>query len=444
MKFQLRIAAMMVQDPAFLKAHRDAVQASYFESASTATIVRTVLDYFDKHSEVPDRVSMINSIRAYAYTTKMREEQETSIIQTAEALYDVSIPGMSHAREEVIKFGQTQSMKKAIFDCVDVLKKGGDVSECRELVNKATLVGHDLADLGVNVHEAMTNLPSVLQRSHEDRIRIRTNFRSLDRFTLGGPCQKEVWMVLAQSGGGKSVFLTNIGAVAIKAGIPVVHFTIGDLDEIDVLHRYAARLTGTPMHQIVHDPGAYLAKVSTKSWSLRPFYLRVKYFPSGRPTTDTLRAYLSRLKTVEGISPGLVIVDYIDELAMPSDDAYVSGGLNFQGLQQIKDDFRCLVWTASQVNRWRPQSKNDVIRMDNIADSSRKNWKADGIVTYNQTFEEYQAGVARLWIEKVRRGEKFKLINLRTEFSKMWFYESDPFTAGVGKPTAPPPPLPAG
>jgi len=129
----------------------------------------------------------------------------------------------------------------------------------------------------------------------------------------------------------------------------------------------------------------------------------------------------------------LVVVDYMDEIlsSRKDDDDYKGGGEIATGLMQMGVDFNALIWTASQVNRWEPTFPGDVIRGNNIADSSRKRWKADGLITLTQTPEEYDRGEARLWIDKVRRGVKNMLIPIKVDFDRAYMRQDPTREAGT-------------
>jgi hypothetical protein len=215
---------------------------------------------------------------------------------------------------------------------------------------------------------------------------------------------------------GKSQYLVNMGCNALANDEPVVHITIGDLKESDVFIRYVSNLSYSEQFDVIHMTDNFVRKLE-KIQRYTDRYLRIKYYTPGTATPKTVRAYLSKLYAIDGIKPGLVIVDYPEEFKAYGTDMYQSIGQQYSELMAIAEDFNCLIWTASQVNRSDLKDPNKLIRMVNIAESWKKCQKADGIVSLNRTDDEKSTGKARLWIDKVRRGQDSRLISLDVDWS---------------------------
>ena len=97
-------------------------------------------------------------------------------------------------------------------------------------------------------------------------------------------------------------------------------------------------------------------------------------------------------------------------------------GRVYSELSRLGSDFNSLIWTASQVQR--TKNEETVIKQDNVADSWRKAHKADGIISLNQTIDEYRAGRMRLWVDKVRRARKKNfLVHLHCDFDISYMRE---------------------
>jgi hypothetical protein len=223
-------------------------------------------------------------------------------------------------------------------------------------------------------------------------------------------------------GVGKSQWLLNIGAAGVNQGFTVAHLTIGDLDEVDVFGRYAARLTHTPIRDIIDNTEVYQRRAAKMDQYIER-YLRIKYYPSSVVTCAMIRAYLSRLITVDGIKPDLLIIDYPDKFKRVNDNDYTNMGMIYSDLAGIAGEYDILIWAATQVQRWSPKGDEEVITQDNVADSWRKAHEADGILSFNQTVAEYKRGRARGWVDKVRRGEKMFQLDLKCDFTMSYIRE---------------------
>jgi replicative DNA helicase len=234
----------------------------------------------------------------------------------------------------------------------------------------------------------------------------------------------ELWIVLGLTGAGKSQFLVNMGAQAVDQGKPVIHITVGDLDEVDVGIRYAARLTRLSMDDVISSTETYQERAKKLDAYLER-YLRIKYYPSYSVTTPNIRSYVSRLIAKDNIRPGMIIIDYPDEFKPTKENDYQNMGDAYSQIGALAHDFNCACWVASQVRRWKAEKDTDVITMNDIADSWRKAAKADGIVTFNRTSRERQWNMARLYVDKVRRGRSDFTIDLVADFERCYIAQAD-------------------
>lgn len=422
--FQQRIVALCLQDPVFLRDYEDVVNPKYFDYDYLSSITRVALEHVAKHSEIPSRATLIESLRDFCLTYKISPEDTQDILDKVHKIYSINLIDPESVKERVLRFGQRQALKSAVMQTIDIIDSDTEYDNVNTLIQSALSVGQNTHDLGIRAYGQFLDLPAQIAQSgaHDKARKIPTHFQSLDRAIFGGPGRKEFWVVMGMPGVGKSQWLLNIGAAAVNQGFSVVHITVGDLDEIDVFGRYAARLTHMPIREVIENSEIYRRRASKMDQFVER-YLRIKYYPSNSVTCSMIRAYLSRLITVDGVKPDLLIIDYPDKFKRGHDNDYTNMGHIYSDLGGIAGEYDCLVWAASQVQRWSPKGEEDVITQDNVADSWRKAHEADGILTLNQTVSEYKRNRARGWLDKVRRGEKHLLLNLVCDFSMSYMRE---------------------
>jgi replicative DNA helicase len=359
---------------------------------------------------------LVEEIKEFATSYKVPKEEIDDILSEIADLYRVNLLDRDAISERVIRFGKRQAMRVAIIEATDLIEDDDEFDKVTRLISDAAAVGSNANQLGTQLFGSFYDLPSMARESVYNRGKIPTNFPMFDRGLRGGPGRGEVWIVMGMPGIGKSQLLTNFGAVCIATeALPVVHITIGDLDELDVSARYGARLSLLSIDDVTDGSEEYLRKAA-KLDRLLERYLRIKYYSSYSINPIGVRAYLERLIAVDGVRPAMLIVDYPDEFRPYNhDNMYLNMGRVYSELGAIAADFDVLVWVASQVRRWRPDKDTDVITMDNIADSWLKAAKADGIVSFNQTNEEHINSRARMWVDKVRRGRSKYVVPLFTD-----------------------------
>lgn len=235
-----------------------------------------------------------------------------------------------------------------------------------------------------------------------------------------------------------SMFMVCFGAVAVNMGFRVLHITIGDLKEFDVAHRYASRMTGIPMRQILRKDPAYISAV--RNSLLESNRLRVKYYSPYTLTTAHIRSYMSWLRSTKGFQPDMLIVDYPDKMKYDRSNTYGEMGRIYMELKAILDDFNCVGWVASQSNRGAKSAKLNTT--ENMAESWDKVANADGIIpitkldnqgtevkdTENLNFDGPRTGHHQAYVENVRFGHDGFQIKVWYDFGRCYLWEDSPYT----------------
>jgi replicative DNA helicase len=421
--FQQRIAAMCLRDPSFLQDYHDVVNPSYFDHDYISSIVRVAMNCVDQYREVPSRDTMVEEIRRYSTAYKVDAADTQAVVDRLGDIYRINVTDPESVKQNVIRFGKRQAMKAAVIKVADMIDNESEYDKALDIVTRALSTGNNVNQLGMKMFGQFSTLHT-LDTKHGPTSSIPTMFPQLDQAIVGnnGPSRGEVWIVMGMPGKGKSQFLVNIGSVAVLNGFNVVHVTIADLRENDVGYRYGARMTFHTIGDVIKGEPSYIRKAE-KLDQYTGRYLRVKYWPAATVTIASLRAYLSRLVTEDGIRPDLIIVDYPDEFKATTDNDYQNMGNIYGELNAIAYEYDALVWAASQVRRWTPSHPLDVIKMDNIADSWRKAAKADGIVSFNQTPVEKKWNSGRMYVDKVRRGRSMFTVHLRCDMERCYMRE---------------------
>lgn len=426
--FQKAIVSAALQDPTLLMQYNDVLQPSYFDYDYLSSILRTARELTERLNEVPTKLSVVEEMKEFCLRFNLTTSDREFVLGKVEEIYATPITDLDYIRERVVDFGQRQSLRAAVLKIVSMFqrppKKGENVHEkARHLLEEALLTGLDTRSLGLDLYPNLEKLPEMAATSIAGvSKKVPTGFGILDKHTMGGPGRGELWVVVGLPGRGKSAFLVNIGVTALKAGFPVIHFTIGDLEQVDVGVRYAARLSMCSTYEVITGSPEYRRKAA-KLARYNP-HLFIKYFPPDTVTMSHLRAHITRLRAVEEVNPAIVLVDYPEELKMPvKGDLYLSGGMNYSAMKGMASEFDALFWAASQPQRWRPEHEKDVIKGINMGESWKKFQKVDGMVSWNMNNEEELYGRGRIWVDKTRRAKSFYLIHCDVDLERMLIKE---------------------
>jgi replicative DNA helicase len=232
----------------------------------------------------------------------------------------------------------------------------------------------------------------------EERRAVATNWDHINSLLMGGLGAGDLGIVLGGPGGGKSWFLVNIGAAAVKAGYNVLHYTL-ELSQDYVGKRYDALLTGIDF-QIIHNHRSEIEKAIGEIKGK----LIIKEFPMGKTTPSAIEAHIQKCETM-GTKADLIIIDYVDLLRSRSRSAERKDEIDdvYTAIKGLARQIQTPIWTVSQVNRM--GSKDDIIEADKIAGSYDKIMIADFAMSLSRKRQDKVNGTGRIHVIKNRFGQ---------------------------------------
>lgn len=435
--FQKGVVAAVLKDPVFLQHYDDVILPQFFDYEYLTSLTRIARELTDRLGQVPSKMTMIEETKEYCLRFNIASSDREFILSKLEEIYTYESYDPEYIKTKVVSFGQRQAIRSAVLKIVTLFKsdksKNGSVDEAthkaKELLENALRIGLETRDMGISLYPILEKLPDLAAKSSSGMDKkVPTGIPTVDKYTKGGPNRGEVRVIMGLPGQGKSRFVVNMGVSCLKnLGQPVVHFTIGDLDKIDVGVRYAARLTGATTGQVISRDPYYMRKAKIMA-KYNP-HLIIKDYPSGTVTMTHLRAFVSKLVAVENIRPALIIIDYPEELkplSAHNDSLYMQGGDNYSAMNAMAREFDSLIWAPSQPTRWMPKKPTDVMKGQDIGESWKKIQKADGVFSWNCTFEEKIFGRARLWNDKDRRHKSHYIVNMEFDEERMYIREAKP------------------
>jgi replicative DNA helicase len=258
------------------------------------------------------------------------------------------------------------------------------------------------------IHEALklgtdNNFGHDYLKDFEERFLIKsrdpvsTGWERIDDICKGGLGKRELGVVIAPTGAGKSMVLVALGTAALRQGKTVVHYTF-ELADTVVGSRYDSSLTGVPLGDLFSNKQKILETVKDIDG-----HLIIKEYPTKSATTETIKNHIERLKK-RGIEPDMIIVDYADLLKPINITREKRHDLEniyeeLRGMAQIYD---CPLWTASQTNR--SGLNAEVITMEAISEAFNKCFVADFIFSLSRTTEDKQSNTGRVYVAKNRNG----------------------------------------
>ena len=248
---------------------------------------------------------------------------------------------------EFENFSRHKGLERAIIESSDLLE-AGDYGPVEKLIKDAIQISLN-KDMGTDYFE---DPRARLSKLKDGNGQVSTGWPSIDKKLYGGFNRGELNIFCAGSGGGKSLFLANLGVNWALAGLNVLYLTF-ELSEGLVAMRLDSMMTGIGTREIFKNLDDVELKV--KMTARNAGSMQVKYMPSGKNCND-IRAYLKEYQVKKGVKPDVILIDYLD-LMMPlsvkvsPSDLFVKDKYVSEEIRNLAMETQCITVTASQLNR---------------------------------------------------------------------------------------------
>lgn len=244
-------------------------------------------------------------------------------------------------------FAKHKALEEAILKSADMLERG-EYGPVEDLVKKAVQISLQ-KDLGTDYFaDPRTRLEKIKSNNGQ----VSTGWTALDKMLYGGFNRGELNIFAAASGGGKSLFLANLGVNWALQGLNVVYLTFELAEEL-VSKRIDSMITGIASKDVfkaIDDVEMKVKMIGKKSGAIQ-----VKYMPSQTPT-NTIRSYVKEYEIKTGKKVDVLLIDYLD-LLQPSGvkvqagDSFTKDKYVSEELRNIAMELNTVFVTASQLNR---------------------------------------------------------------------------------------------
>lgn len=303
------------------------VKADYFnpEFRKTVDFLHT---YYDKYNSLP------TTAQIEAETGTKLKKHETTRDQIA------------YCSDEVEQYCRRKAIEQAVVRSTPLINSG-DYGKVEQMIKDAIAVSLN-RDMGLSYFtdplgrlEAMTKTPQ----------RTPTLWTPVDNLLNGGLARTEMILFSANSGGGKSITLANLGQNFLLQGLNVLYISL-ELSEEMIAQRFDTMFTGIPSvawKQKYKDIASAISNLSKEVGELT-----IKRMHTGT-NANAIRAYLKEFELTKGYVPDLLIVDYLDIMG-PNQQVSADNisEKDKQAAEQLRDvllDYNMFGATASQQNR---------------------------------------------------------------------------------------------
>jgi replicative DNA helicase len=364
------------------------LKEEYFKENSDKLLFKIIKDYTDKYSKFPN-------IKSIAIELSNSEADTDTFDECKETLIDINDDNddtteLKWLVDKTEEFCQDRAMELAIQKSVAILN-GSD-----KKLTKNAIPGmmQDALSIAFSTNLGHRYLQDAEERydSYQSSVsRIPFHLEHLNALSRGGLPGGSLLVVLAPTGGGKSIFMTDCAAHNMMDGKNVLYITL-ELSEDMISERIDANLMDVDIETVRKiKRESYLSKIDKlKSKTLGEIV--IEQFPPKSTSAQHIRMLLDELRIKRNFKPDIIYVDYIN-LMLPS--RIKAGSNTYNEVKEIAEELRGVgviydvpVVTATQVNR--NGYKSAELEMSDTADSFGLPMTADMFIAIS-TNDELEA-----------------------------------------------------
>jgi len=234
--FQEKLVNIITNDRPFADQIGEVLEPEFFELKYLQFFVEEFYKYRKKYDKFPSK-EIFSSVLNSALESKPVILKE----QVAEFYNRIfsrdTVEDSEYVKKESLNFCKYQKMVDAILKSVELLKNSDyrNHDNIKSIIDSAMKLGLD-SNFGYDYlldfdKRFLTKL----------RVPLSTGWREIDRICDGGFGIKELAVLIAATGAGKSMVMVHLGAEALKQGRNVIHYTM-ELSDTVIGNRYDACL----------------------------------------------------------------------------------------------------------------------------------------------------------------------------------------------------------
>jgi replicative DNA helicase len=376
------------------------VKPEYFEYEAHSKVYETVIHHYNTYKVLPTDNIIVNTIKENSPSITVSEyEDELEYINKLDV---TSIQNRNYFLDIIENFAKKEAIKVAIAKSINLIKEE-NYGEIEVEIKRALSINRTL-DLGQNYFLDINDRWDRLSNLNVDH-KFPTVFTRANDALEGGPARKELCMVVAPPGVGKSLYLVNQGVTALKQNKNVLYISL-EMSEDRIGQRFDSVMSLIPQSALKTNQEGLKRRLEIFKHEFPGGRLIIKEFPTGRANANTVRALINQLINYEEFKPDVLILDYL-ELLRPTTEGMAEYQAQERIAQEIRGvavEYNLLLWTATQTNR--QGSKAEVITDVDLGDSYGKIRTCDFAISLNQQPQEFDAGEMRVFVMKSRNGKQ--------------------------------------
>ena len=415
------------------KKYFDIVKAYFFRNSEIQFVYGVLREYMLKgDAKVPTPRQILDMVNIEDKEGLITKEILKSILQVDLKEYDEK----NFIEPNFNGWVLANRLKTGTVDIIDETRNLDSISDFNhavEAANRIRGIVDEMAstnfvqddDMGSDFDDAEHHVQD------SSRFKVKCGFETIDHMLGGGWDISTLNVIMAQTNGGKSLWMQNFAVQSANMGHNVLYITL-EMSERKVMKRLGAMRLHLPINDydnLSKDTEMIKKKIANLSvttgggdlFEKKVGKIITKFWAAGTATVQDFDNYIQKLKEKRDIKIDMIIVDYITLVATQkgamADNLYTKGKHLAEGLRAVGAKYKCPVITGVQVAKdaWNASD----ITLESVPESKAIAETADTFWAIIRTEEMKRQNVFRFKLLKQRDGDFSKSqmrINLNPTF----------------------------
>ena len=334
------------------------IKDEYFDDNTHRKIFDTYRTYVEQYKAPP-------SVEALKISIDNRKDlNESSYSEVMSAVGQLKADADTNTQflfDETEKFCQNKDLYNSIRKAILILDNDGEEKGDGTDEGKGSIPKLLQDSLGISFdssvgHDYLEEYESRYDFYHKKEERVPFDIDILNTITKGGLPRKSMTVLLATTGGGKSLIKCHMAANHLMYGKNVLYITM-EMAEERIAERIDANMMDVTIDEVKEIPRDVYEKRINRYKSKTTGQLIIKEYPTGSAHAGHFRHLLNELKMKKNFTPDIVFVDYLNICSSSrvrgaaAANSYTLVKSIAEEIRGLAMEFNCAVVTSSQFNR---------------------------------------------------------------------------------------------
>lgn len=346
---ETKIISSLVYRKEFYEKTISYLKDDYFKEESYKIVLNLIKTHYDSYDSSPTKESLLISLEDVKLNNQQTYTESKAVISS------ITEPSedMDWLSDKTEQFCKDRAIHKAILDVVGIYdgeNKKHSYQEIPELLEKAISVsfenriGHDYID-------ELDRRYDIYTRQEE---RLEFDIDLFNVVTNGGLKKKTLNLLVASTGGCKSLVLCHCAASFLMAGKNVIYFTL-EMAEEAIAERIDSNLLDIKINALKYLSREQYKKKFHEVLNRTSGKLVIKEYPTGDAHAHDFKHFINELKIKKNFVPDVIVVDYLticsSYKAAKATDGYSKNKAVAEELRGLSMVYNVPLLSAVQLNR---------------------------------------------------------------------------------------------